>query len=711
MSGLLSGGTLLRPLALAIVLAAQAFVQPSSAQAPSQSPPAPGQSKPAGEQAQQPVFRTGINFVRVDVIVTDRDGNPVSDLTQADFDVLEDGKPQTVEMFRVVRLGGTPAPGGEPARPIRSAYDEEAEAARDDVRLFAVFLDDYHVRLGSSMAVRDPLMNFISNQLGPNDMIGLMYPLTPIEDVRLTRDHAAAARAIRSFQGRKYDYTPRNTFEDRYAMYPAEVVERIRNQVSLSALRSLVTHLGGLREGRKAVILVSEGYTDLLPPQLRDPIASVPGLGNPNRGNPFAGQGSLTEERARFLADLDLQQELREVYDAANRANTAIYALDPRGLAAAEFSINEGVGATTDSRVLNSTLDTLRTLADQTDGRAIVNRNDLEAGLRQVVRDTSAYYLLGYTTQSPSDGKFHKIEVRLKTRRPGYQVRARRGFWALTREETARALTPRPVTPPAVERALASIAKPRRRLIQTWIGTSRGEDGRMRVTFVWEPAPAGPGARRDEPVRVVVLAAGAEGSPYFRGTVPGDGAPGVSEPGNAGTPKIGSGAPATTLRPPQHVSFHADPGRMELRLQIEGSEGVLDTDVQEITVPDLSRPEVAFSTPRVLRARNAVEYRGIMAASDPVPTALREFRRTDRLLIRFAVYGPGTEIPAVSGQLLNRGGKPMSPLTVSPHAGPDATHQIDLPLASLPPGEYLVELKARTDADEATELIPIRVGA
>ena len=84
-------------------------------------------------------------------------------------------------------------------------------------------------------------------------------------------------------------------------------------------------------------------------------------------------------------------------------------------------------------------MDTLRVLAEETDGRAIVNKNDLESGMKQIVRDSSAYYLLGYnSTQSPTDGRFHEIKVKLK--RPGVQVRARKGYWAYTAEEAAKAI-------------------------------------------------------------------------------------------------------------------------------------------------------------------------------------------------------------------------------------------------------------------------------
>ncbi len=104
-----------------------------------------------------------------------------------------------------------------------------------------------------------------------------------------------------------------------------------------------------------------------------------------------------------------LQADLREVYDAANRNNTTIYTLDPRGLATGEFDIGAGVGSQADREFLQSTIDTLRTLADQTDGRAIINRNDVDAGLGQVVQDSSAYYLIGYSsTNVTHDGKFHE---------------------------------------------------------------------------------------------------------------------------------------------------------------------------------------------------------------------------------------------------------------------------------------------------------------
>jgi VWFA-related protein len=668
---------------------------------PATQPPAPA---PGGQDQQQPappIFRAGINFVRVDVIATDNKGNPIVDLMPDDLTVTEDGKPQVIESFKLIKVDERKET--TPPREIRSSYDEESEAQREDVRLFAIFLDDYHVRRGASMYARQPLMRFLQQHVAPSDMVALMYPLTPLSDVIMSRNHEALARAIEKFDGRKFDYTPRNQFEEKYANYPATVVERMRNEVSLSALRSLVTHMGSLREGRKAVILVSEGYTNYLPPQLRDPIASMPGLGNPARGSPMAGVG---EDRERFFSGAEMISELKEVYSFANRNNTAIYALDPRGLAPFEFDINEGVGDTrVDQASLRMTQDSLRILADETDGRAIVNQNDLDKGLRQILSDSSVYYLLGYnSSQAPQDGKFHEIKVR--SRRSGVQLRHRKGYWALTAEETARAMAPpTPEPPKEFEVALASITpRPAAQAsaIRTWIGTSRGDNGRTRVTFVWEPAPPAPGVRREDAARVTVTALAPDGSAYFRGRVPDVALASTAPPQSIGT---GGAAPA---RAPAQVVFDASPGPMQLRFSIENANaGVIDTDVRELTVPDLTAPQVQLSTPRVLRARTVKEFRDISADPHAVPSASREFRRTDRLVIRFDAYAPaGT--PEVAARLLNRAGTAMADIPVSTQTT-GATHQIDMPLASMAPAEYLIEVTAKSESGEERQFVAFRL--
>jgi hypothetical protein len=395
------------------------------------------------------------------------------------------------------------------------------------------------------------------------------------------------------------------------------------------------------------------------------------------------------------------------VYDNANRNNVAIYAVDPRGLPGFEFDINEGVGMRTDSKYLTSTMDTLRTLAEQTDGRAIVNRNDIAVGMKQITRDSSAYYLIGYnSSQAPSDGKFHEIKVRVK--RPGIQVRARKGYWALTAEQTARALAPpKPPVPKPVEAAItAAVSRPSRAsVVRTWIGNSRGENGKTRVTFVWEPIVRPPGDRAaasEEPARVSLMAIGPDGSPYFRGKIPEAGA---SAPASNGAAAAGSTGAAP--KGPSRITFDAAPGKMQLRVSVEGAGSqVLDTEVRDVAVPDLTSAETILGTPEIFRGRTVREVQQIKAQADPIPLAGREFSRTDRLIVRIPAYGPGGTAPTLSVHLLNRSGSKMSDLTGAAAAAPNV-QQFELALAALPPGEYVIEIKA-TDGD-ASELVAFRV--
>ena len=132
-------------------------------------------------------------------------------------------------------------------------------------------------------------------------------------------------------------------------------------------------------------------------------------------------------------------------------------------------------------------------LADNTDGRAIVNRNDLAAGMKQIMRDASGYYLLGYTsTAAPTDGRFHTIDVRVK--RPGVEVRSRKGYCAYTAEDVARASAPPKAGPPKeISNALNAIAAPASagHAARFWTGTDWQAGGQPRVTFVWEPLSGG----------------------------------------------------------------------------------------------------------------------------------------------------------------------------------------------------------------------------
>jgi hypothetical protein len=271
-------------------------------------------------------------------------------------------------------------------------------------------------------------------------------------------------------------------------------------------------------------------------------------------------------------------------------------------------------------------------------------------------------------------------------------VRARKGYWALSADDVRLMTRPAPVVPPGFETALATAATPARaRIIRTWIGTSRGANGRTKVTFLWEPAPKVPGERRgpdDEPVRVAVTAAGEDATVYFRGRVP------EAVPAPAGA----SPAAASSERVASRVTFDAPPGHVQLRLSVEGrGSQVLDTDTRDLSVPDLTSPDVALGTPVVLRARTVRELQQLRSDPDASPLAGREFVRTDRLLIRVPAYGPGGTTPTLIARLLNRADQPMADLAVVVPSPGDP--EIEVPLASLVPGEYVVGIGVKERSD------------
>jgi len=654
-----------------------------------------------------PTFRAGINFVAVDAYVSDNKGQPVTDLKQTDFEVTEDNKPQAIEQFRLIHVDGNPKPGEPPPREIRNREDEEQEAARDDTRVFVIFLDDYHTRLGSSLAVRQPLTEFIETQMKPLDMMAVMYPLTPVEDLDFTRDPKKIVGAIQRFEGRKYRYEARNLFEQQYERAPTEVVEQIRNQVVMSALRGLSVRLGSIREARKSVIYVSEGLQAMLPPQLRNADASMGKAGNPAAFNPMAGENNPREQTAQLFAQSDLYSQLKDVFVAATRNNTAIYTLDPRGLAVNEFDIDENVGPQQNRDMLQASTDSLRTIADETDGRAIVGRNDLAKGLALAMQDSTSYYLLGYTSsQMPNDGKFHQIKVQLsaQARRRGLQIRARRGYWAATVSDVERAVkAANPVSPEAAKplmNALATISVQVQagKYVRTWLGTERGSNGKTKVTLVWEPLAQPAGARRDPaPGSVSLLAATAKGDLVYRGRSPDQ---------NSEPPLSNSQLPTSTAK---RLTFEAPPGKLELRMTVEGAGGgVLDQEIRDVTIPDLTAPQPAISTPRVYATRTPREFQAVAGSADVVPPAARDFSRTTRLLIRFDSYGPGNEVPVPSAALLNKNGQKFADVPVMA-ATAGGTHQIDMSLASIPPGEYVIEITVKGATGEAKELVAFRV--
>src|SRR6188474_3141730 len=162
---------------------------------------------PGQDQQPPPPFRSGTTTIRVDATVIDRSGRPVSTLTADDFEVREDEAVQPVTSFKF--LANTGQPSDDRSLPIRSQQHAAAEAARDDVRVFLVFWDEYHIgQLEHALTAKAALTRAMLSSFGPTDLVAIMDPLMPSSAIEFTRDRRALADRVHLLQGRRGIYLP-----------------------------------------------------------------------------------------------------------------------------------------------------------------------------------------------------------------------------------------------------------------------------------------------------------------------------------------------------------------------------------------------------------------------------------------------------------------------------------------------------------------------
>ena len=398
-----------------------------------------------GAQQPQPI-RVGTNFVRVDVYPT-KDGRIVEGLQAADFDVLEDGVPQKIDTFEHV----VAMPGAYTARTEPSSQQEMVKALTNPkARVFLLFLDGAFVDDVHARVINAPLIKFLTTHLGDEDLVGVMTPSMSASEVTFGRKTAVIAGGLpTAFLGwGRQDHELDPVLDKREIQYticypgfndvPGKMIARSRERKTLESLQDAVKFLASIREERKAIIAVTEGWVLYRedPDLMRQRGTSEAPLGvdkirvgptgqltledtktSVNALNPAACDG----DRA-YLAGIDNDKFLRDIIDDANRGNSTFYMIDPGGLKVRGADRN---GA-------------MRTLAENTDGLAILNTNDLDKGLTRISDDMSSYYLMGYyASNTKPDGRFRTITVRVK--QPGVEVRARKGYRAPTEKEISEA--------------------------------------------------------------------------------------------------------------------------------------------------------------------------------------------------------------------------------------------------------------------------------
>lgn len=394
-----------------------------SAVGPPQSPQSPA---PAPAPGGQPTFRSGVTLVTTDVIPRDAQGRFVADLTRDDFTVLEDGQPQTVVSFLQVIGGRTfnliepppvAVPEGIVLPPPRRKADDFAG------RVLLIFIDDLHFEPELTPHVRRLVETLVDTLVHDGDMVAVVSSGPSYIEVGPTYDRKLVREAASKVRGSGYLATEIFKMMEN-SEGPGDI--RARAQMAFYTMYGLLANLEKVANRRKAVVFVSTGYDF-------DPFAE----GRASRDHIMGGRFSdwtrfiVDEDNpyfslGRVTADIDLYRLMRELTLSANRANATLYTVDPRGLAGV-VDAGQYVDQSEVRTYLQKTMSTLRYMAEETGGFAVVNTNDFQSAFKRIDAETSDYYVLGFYSTNPDPTRRSRhLEVRVG--RPDVTVASRRAY-------------------------------------------------------------------------------------------------------------------------------------------------------------------------------------------------------------------------------------------------------------------------------------------
>jgi VWFA-related protein len=652
------------------------FLFPSSIRA--QDPPAP---RP---------FTTEVNYVRVDMYPT-VDDKPVADLQLAEIELLEDGVPQKIAQFEHISISG---PTVLSARREPSSMAEMRRAAQDPrARVLVLFLDPRFVALEGAIRIRRPLIDALNRLVGQDDLIAVMTPDMSPAGLTFTRRTGSIEQLLGTMWGEKGWIGTKDRVEVQYeACYDTptigdgrwmaqEMIARRREMRTLDALEGLIGHLRGLREERKAVITVTDGWplyepdpklakalidpstgaqTNVNIPKIgRDPRTGRIGARDPAAITMITNDGTSEFDRAScendrlMLSELSHDDRFITMMQAANRANVSFYPVDPGRLFSGQHSLDS-----------NRALETMISI---TDGLRISETALFESGLRRIVDDLSNYYLLGYYSPAKADGRFHKITVRVK--RPGVNVRARAGYLAAKAVEAAKPSTATSSVETSEARAIAQALSPlsvfsRELPLRVQAAAAWTQDRAAIVRAVVEvPHSTATGDNWSQGGQVDATLLNGEGKPVAKGSA-------ALEPGTF--------ALQIAIAPPVPL----EPGDYKVLVRTKGVAALGSTESVSLTIEadPLGAGTLFF---RRFGPRE-------------IPTADLRFRRTERIVVET----PASLDADISARLLGRTGLPLNvPVIATIRNDADGTRwrRVEITLAPLAPGEYIVETTAGTE--------------
>jgi VWFA-related protein len=676
--------------------------------------------------AQEPqVFPGGIELVTVDVVVADKQGNPVEGLSRDDFTVLDEGRPQELATFDRVRATAEPPAAGGPSPPRpRMATNLARPAERG--RLFVIVFDDMHLSPMNAQRAKAAVLEFLTRGTREGDQVALVATGGGAWwSTRLPEGRADLIAVLKHLEGRR---VPENAME-RLTDYEAmrifvyrdpEVAARVQDRFDRYGTRSrremqesLQQQAGQTMAGMLDPYVEMRASEDYL--RLKSRLEITLGLLDRTAK-------ALAESRDRkavllvsegFVYDTSIDA-FKRVKESARRANAVFYFLDARGLEGISSFSAEFGPALLERDMMSAIADISREgdgaagLAEDTGGFAVRSTNDLRPGAERIGRESRSYYLLGYNPGAiPRDGRFRKIEVRVRGK--GLTVRARRGYYAPG--DDGKGAPPAPSRlDPAIQQALdAPGSEGAIPLRLTAYAADEASLGKARVLVVGEADlsqvafPEGTGGAIAALDTLVVVAHRESGDFQRRDQR-------VELQRN---PR----APAGPVWYTFVREFELPAGVHQAKLVVRDANSQrIGTLLFEFEVPPLDRLRV--STP-ILGDR--LQGPAGQAGSTPLLQVTRNFASGGTLYCRFDVYGAtrgkdglprvasGYELRRTGGRVIGR----SAPTPIQPTSIGAIARLLQIPLANVGPGDYELVVTVRDQASgESRELDePFSLGA
>lgn len=700
---------------LALAVYAQGQTSPS---------PLPSPSPTTGLQEDE-IIRISSELVQTDVTVVDKQGRFVDGLKPEQFELRIDGKPQTIAFFERVETGSardTPqlAKSRQPQPGAPAAAVVPAQAAiQQRGRTFVFFIDDLHLNPDSAGRTRKTIERFIEQEMGSSDQVAIVTTSGQLgflqqftDDKEMLRE-AVSRLKYRANTARDFDRPP-------LSEYIAYAIERGDRDILSFYVEKFLQDNPGLppESARNIVEARARSIVQQYNRSVVDLLSTLESLARTSAQLPgrklvfFLSDGFFLDNQSD-----DTQTRLRRVTDAAARAGVVVYAIDARGLSPSpSFDASDTTFDLTGrldrarSGEISASQDALRTLAADTGGRAVLNTNALDAGVANILKETSVYYLLAWRPEQAErrDQRFRRIEVRIKDR-PELKVQVRRGYLEglAKTEDAAAAAKPDSANKP-------STLKPEERELFATLGSLIPKKTLPTAVTVGYVDMPGQGAVLAASMQVdadpVETAAARRAGVDIAGAVYDDRGKAVStfKKGYSLNPQT-----VSATEPNRLVHAHQarlPPGLYQVRVAARDRlTGLTGSAIQWVRIPDLAKSGLVLSSIFVGEPpAPGAETAGQNGSEPPIEISIdRRFRRTTPLRFLTLIYNAARGNKPLDATIQMQVLRDNQPVITPPARRIDTTGVVDLSripyaadiqLATLAPGRYTLRITATDNA-------------